>query len=140
MSIVGLASRSSARFFAASARATSISSAFSAICARIVTRSGCTSAKPNAIDEIVLLLPLAVPQLADLQHREQRRVPGQDAEVAVGAGDLHLVDRLVHERPIGRHDLQLQLRRQRRDLIGHGLRALALLELRRRLRRSCPTM
>ena len=42
-------SRSSARFFAASARATSISSARSAICARIVTRSGSTSAKPNAI-------------------------------------------------------------------------------------------
>ena len=44
------ASRSSARLRAASARSTSISSARSASCARIVTRSGSTSAKPNAID------------------------------------------------------------------------------------------
>jgi len=34
---------------AEAARARSISSAFSAICARMVTASGCTSAKPNAI-------------------------------------------------------------------------------------------
>ena len=109
MSTTGLAIRSSARFFAASARATSISSARSAICARIVTRSGCTSANPNAMDEVVLFLPLPVPQLADRQQRQQRRVARQHAEIPVGARDLHLVDRLVDERPIGGHDLQLDL-------------------------------
>src|SRR5437764_1301341 len=48
MSTVGVAMRPSARLRAVCARATSISSAFSAVCARIVTRSGSTSAKPNA--------------------------------------------------------------------------------------------
>ena len=81
-----LASRSSARVLPASARATSMSSARSAICARIVTRSGCTSAKPNAIDQVVLLLPCRYHSSPALQRREQRRVAGQHAEVAVGAG------------------------------------------------------
>jgi len=61
--------------------------------------------------EVVLLLPLAVPQLAGAEQGEQRRVPGQHAEVAVGAGNLDLVDPLVDERPIGRDDLQLDVRR-----------------------------
>ena len=85
----------------------SISSARSAICARIVTRSGCTSAKPKAIEQVVRLAALPVPQLARAKQRQQRRVPGQDAEIAVGAGNLDLVDRLVHERTVGGDDLQL---------------------------------
>jgi len=60
----------------------------------------------------VLLLPLAVPQFAGAEQRQQRRVAGQHAEVAVGSRDLDLVDALVHERPVGRHDLQLNMRRK----------------------------
>ena len=45
--------------------------------------------------QVVLLLPVAVPQLADLQRRQQRRVAGQDAEVALGAGQLDLVHLLA---------------------------------------------
>ena len=109
------ASRSSARFFAASARARSISSARSAICARIVTRSGCTSAKPKAIGEVVLLLALAIPELADLERRQQRRVTRAGRRNTLGPRDLHFVDLLVDQRAIGRHDLQLQMRRYGRD-------------------------
>ena len=56
----------------------------------------------------MLLLPLAVPQLADRQRRQQRRVPGQDAEVALDAGDLDLVHLLVDEHALGRDDLQIR--------------------------------
>ena len=45
--------------------------------------------------EEVLLLPLSIPQLADLQHRQQRRVTGQDAKLALAAGDDDLVDLLA---------------------------------------------
>ena len=92
---------------ASSARARSMSSARSAICARTVTRSGSTSAKPNATQQEVLLLPLPVPHLADRQRREQRRVPGQHAEIALGARDLDLVHLLADEQLVGRDDLQL---------------------------------
>ena len=57
----------------------------------------------------MLLRALAVPELAGAEQRQQRRVPGEDAEVAVRARDLDLVDRLVHERTVGRDDLQLNL-------------------------------
>ena len=89
----GTRSRSSARRFAASARATSISSARSAICARMVTRSGSTSAKPNADREVVDLGALPVPQLAGPEQRQQRRVSGKHAEVAFDPGNLDLIDR-----------------------------------------------
>ncbi len=67
----------------------------------------------------------AVPHFSSAEKRKQRRVPGQDAEVAVRAGDFHLVDSFVDERLVGGHDLQLQVRRK-----GHGLRGLAFLESR----------
>jgi len=44
----------------------------------------------------------------------------------------HLVDRLVHEGTVRRHDQQLNLGRQRGDVIGHDLRVLSRLELRDR--------
>ena len=65
--------------------------------------------------EVVFLLALAVPQRAHLERRQQRRVAWQDAEIAVGARNLHLVDLLPHEQPVGRHDLELKVRRNRGD-------------------------
>ena len=56
--------------------------------------------------EVVNLLALAVPEVTDLQQREQRRVTREDAEVAVGARDLHLVHLLVHEQVVRRDDLE----------------------------------
>ena len=56
--------------------------------------------------------PLPVPQFAHAEHREHRRVAGQDAEIALGPGDFDLVHlRLVHERTFAGDDLQVQLRR-----------------------------
>ena len=57
MSEVGFASRSSARRLAASARSRSMSSARSATCARIDTRSATTSAKPPATNAKNFSLP-----------------------------------------------------------------------------------
>ena len=59
------------------------------------------------------LLPLPVPQLTDLEKREQRRVAGQHPEIAVRSRDLHFIDRDVDEHPVGRDDLQLDVRGQR---------------------------
>src|SRR3954469_21893875 len=64
--------------------------------------------------QVVLLLTLPVPQLAGTEDGEQRRVPRQHAEVAVGSRDFDFVDGLVDERAIGGDALQLQLRRQSR--------------------------
>ena len=129
MSTVGRASRSSARFLAASARATSISSALLGDLRQDRDAIGLHFGEPERDRQVVLLRALAVPQLAGAEQRQQRRVARQDAEVAVGARDLDLVDRLVDERPVGRDDLQLQmLGRQRHGLmpVGHGLRRLPL--------------
>src|SRR5262249_15349785 len=60
--------------------------------------------------EIVLLLPLPVPQRAHLKRRQQRRVTRQDAEIPVGARNLHLVDLLPHEQTLGRDDFELKMR------------------------------
>ena len=72
----------------------------------IVTRSGRTSATPNSIERNCLSAALAVPQLARLELRQQRRVPRQHAERPVGARQLHFVHALVHERTVGRDDVQ----------------------------------
>ena len=51
--------------------------------------------------EIELLGPLPVPQQPDLQHRQQRRVARQHAEIALDPGDQDLVH-LVSGRSPGR--------------------------------------
>ncbi len=61
--------------------------------------------------EIKLLLADAVPQLADLQAGQQRRVPRQHAEIAFGTGQLHFVHLLGDERAVGRDDLESELGR-----------------------------
>src|SRR5438552_1347437 len=65
--------------------------------------------EPERDQEVVLLGALPVPELAGAEQREKRRMSGQDAEVALRPGDLDLVDLLVDERSIRRHDLQLQM-------------------------------
>src|SRR5262249_1202882 len=69
--------------------------------------------EPEGNREVVFLLALPVPQLPDVQRRQQRRVSRQDAEVALGAGDLYFVPGLVDGRPLRGHDLELQVRRER---------------------------
>ena len=56
--------------------------------------------------QVCLLLPLPVPQLADRQLGEQRRVPGKDTEIAVDSGDLDLLDLLFDDGTVGSDDLQ----------------------------------
>ena len=53
---------------------------------------------------------------------------GQHAEIALGARNLHLVHLLVDQQAIGRDDLQLQMRWDRRD--GHRLVPYAACRLR----------
>ena len=85
------ARRCSARARAALARATSISSARSAVSARTVTRSGKTSANPLSTASMTGSAAVrgAVAQFAVAQFGDQRRVSGQDAQFAAGAGKLH---------------------------------------------------
>src|SRR4029079_4172567 len=40
----------------------------------------------------------------------------EDAEIAVGPRDFDLVDLFVDERPVRRHDLELQVLRERHDV------------------------
>src|SRR5690606_29191238 len=54
------------------------------------------------------LLSLAVPQLANSQGGQQRRVSGQDAEIPFGAWNLDLVDLLADDEPLGGHDLKFK--------------------------------
>ena len=114
MSGGGLVRRASARFLAASARAMSISSGRSASSRQNRDAIGQHFGKAERNRHVVLLAALAVPQLADLQHRQHRRMARQHAEVAVGRRNLDLVDRIGHDRPIGRHDLEPQMRGKRR--------------------------
>ena len=65
--------------------------------------------------QVVLLRALAVPELAGAELRQQRRVAGQDAEVAVRAGDFDLVDLLVDQRTVSRDDLEVHGGRKRHD-------------------------
>ena len=128
MSMVGLESRSSARFLAASARAE----------VDFVRRLGNLRQDRDAIRlhfgkserdrKVVLFLPLPVPQLADLKGRQERRVTGQHSKVALGTGDLDFVHLLVDEQAIGRDDLQLEMRRDA-GYRHRSLRRLALSEL-----------
>ena len=97
------ARRSSARFFAASARATSISSARSAFCARMVTRSGCTSAKPPAM-QVGQIGPWRYQSSPVPSSASSGVCPREHTEVAFGAGDLDFLDGLVDQRAIGRDD------------------------------------
>src|SRR4030095_14288875 len=62
--------------------------------------------KTEGDGEIVLLLANAIPELADLQGCEQRRMAGKNAEVALGAGQLDLVHFLARQRALRRDDLQ----------------------------------
>ena len=59
--------------------------------------------------QVELLAALAVPHLSHAQAREQRRVAGQDPEVALGAGQLHLVDVLGDEGAVGGDDFERQM-------------------------------
>ena len=47
--------------------------------------------------------------VAGAEQRQQRRVPRQHAEIAVGARDLHFVDAFVDERSVRRHDLKVKV-------------------------------
>jgi hypothetical protein len=57
------------------------------------------------------LLPLAVPELPDLERRHERRVSRQDAEFTFRAGHDDLVDLLPDQRAIGRHNLEREFGR-----------------------------
>ena len=63
----------------------------------------------EAVDnrQVGLLLSLPVPQLPDREGGQQRRMPGEHAEVSLDAGDLHLVHLLVHEHPFRCDDLKV---------------------------------
>ena len=121
------ASRSRARPAAASARSRSISSARSAVRARIRIRSGRISAKPNAAWRWVFSETPPEPDLADLERHEQGCMPRQHAEISLGARKTGFIDRLVDDRPIGGHDLDDQVRRQRHRSGLRGLRGRLLL-------------
>ncbi len=67
--------------------------------------------EPERDREVMLLLALPEPQLAHLQHRQQRRVARQHAEVAFAPRDDDLVDLLPEKRAIRCDDLECQLGR-----------------------------
>ena len=91
----GLASCSSARRFAASARATSISCACSAIRASTGHPIRKNFDKPERYGQVVLLLANAIPQLANPQSGQQRRMPRQHTEITLGTRQDYLVDSKV---------------------------------------------
>ena len=69
--------------------------------------------EPERNRQIRLFLSLPVPQLSNGERREQRRVSGQHPEVPIGARDLDLVNVLADEQAIRRHDVEVDLGRQR---------------------------
>jgi hypothetical protein len=60
--------------------------------------------------EVVLLVPLPVPHRPRTEPGEERRMSGEDAEVALLPRHCDFID-FVRERLVGRDDIQLQLRR-----------------------------
>jgi len=60
--------------------------------------------------EIVFLLSYSIPQFADMERCQQRSVARQNAEVSLRSRELNFVHLLVHERAIGRDDLERELR------------------------------
>ena len=59
--------------------------------------------------EIVLLLPRAIPKLADLQRSQKCSMTGQHAEVPFGSGNLDLVDLFAHKGTLRGDDFQQKL-------------------------------
>src|SRR5215471_3038951 len=78
--------------------------------------------EPEGEREVRLLLSLAVPHLAYRERCQHWRVPWQDAEIPFGPRHLHFVHLLADEQAVGRDDLQLERRRDRR--CGHQLFAI----------------
>ena len=81
--------------------------------------------------EHVALLADPVGEPTDGERREQRRVPRQHAEVALGAWQLDLVGLDAHEFAFGRDDAE-------RELAGHAIRCLPLTSSGRRPSRAPP--
>ena len=63
--------------------------------------------EPADDGERLLRATLADAQLADAERRDERRVVGQDAELALRPGQLDRVDRVRVGQPLGRDDLEL---------------------------------
>ena len=66
----------------------------------------------------------AVAHLADLQRRQQRRVAGEHADLAVAGGQHDLIDFDVDDLPFARDDGEIDLRREGRPSV--SLRRLVL--------------
>ena len=61
--------------------------------------------------QVMRFAATAVPHLTGSKQREQRRVPREYTEVAVGARNLDFVYLVVHERTLAGDDLQVQVLR-----------------------------
>ena len=62
--------------------------------------------EPADDGEALLRPALADAQLADAEHADQRGVAGQDAQLALDAGQLHRIDGVRVRQPLGRDDLE----------------------------------
>ena len=78
--------------------------------------------------QVDLLLPLAVPQLADRERGEHRRVPRQHAEVALGCPGSRPRPPAPARAAVGRHDLQFDVCRERHHGYASPCHLLGLLD------------
>ena len=76
--------------------------------ARMVRPLTLTSAKPPRTKMRSTPVPPASPRPRPAERRHERRVALEHREIALGAGHDDLVDRLRHEEPLGRNQLELE--------------------------------
>ncbi len=103
-----LASRCSARTLALRARSTSMSAGRSADLGQNRHFVGQHFCKSPGHCKPLLLSPGAERDFADSQFRDQRRMPRQDAQIPVLAGNLNFRRSRVHDFLFRRDDLELE--------------------------------
>ena len=87
----------------------SISSARSATCREHADAVWKHLGKAERDREKGLLLPLPEPEFSHPERDEQRGMPGQHPEVAVGSRDLDFVDRLVRDGALGSDEFEREM-------------------------------
>ena len=98
----------SAAWMCSASIAWSNSSAMAALSASTVSPVGDTSAKPPRIDDLHLAAVALDRENAGPQRRDHRRVSGEHAEIALGAGHVDLLDFTGQKKPLGRDEIELK--------------------------------